>query len=252
MELGSINEKLVSFVDIGPSILAMAGIPIPDYMHGSAQLIPNASPKRSYIYAAKDRLDDFNFYERAVRDGQFKYIKNFLPDRPGAQHIIYRDKMASMQTLWQHLDSGKLNTAQRLWFEPSPKEALYDIQSDPHEVNNLANSAKHHNTLVRMREALTNWTKSLGDFSDSTELQMAEDFWPNGEQPVTQPPTISINKAGMANIVPAAADDSIGYRINGGTWKLYSQPLLVPKNAILEAKSVRYGWAESALVKTSG
>lgn len=252
VELGSINEKLVSFVDIGPSILAIAGIPIPDYMHGSAQLIPNARPKRSYIYAAKDRLDDFNFYERAVRDGQFKYIKNFLPDRPGAQHIIYRDKMASMQTLWQHLEGGKLNTLQRLWFEPSPKEALYDIQADPHEVNNLANSAKHHNTLMRMREALSNWTKNVGDFSDSTELQMAEGFWPNGEQPVTQPPTISINKAGMANIVPAAADDSIGYRINGGTWKLYSQPVLVPKNAILEAKSVRYGWAESSLVKTSG
>jgi hypothetical protein len=103
-----------------------------------------------------------------------------------------------------------------------------------------------------MREALTNWTKNVGDFSDTTELQMAEDFWPNGEQPVTQPPTISINKAGMANIVPAAANDSIGYRINGGTWKLYSQPVLVPKSAILEAKSVRYGWAESALVKTSG
>jgi arylsulfatase A-like enzyme len=252
VDLGSINNKLVSFVDIGPSILTLAGIPIPDYMHGSAQLVANASPKRQYIYASKDRLDDFNFYKRAVRDGQFKYIKNYRPNSPGAQPIIYRDKMASMQTLWQQLAAGTLNSAQRLWFEPTPAEALYDIQADPHEVNNLVNSAKHQDTLVRMRAALNNWRDSVGDFSETTELDMAKQFWPNGEQPVTQPPKIAINQSGMATIAPAATHDSMGYRINGGAWIIYSGPISLPKGAVLEAKAVRYGWAESTLVKVSG
>ncbi len=144
-------------VDKGPRILAIAGIPVPDYMHGSAQLVPGASPERNYIYAAKDRLDGFNSRERAVRDGQFKYIKNSLPNIPGAQHIAYRDRLATMQTLWQYLSAGKLNTAQRFWFEPRPAEELYNIDSDPHEINNLADSAEHVATLARMRRVLLDW-----------------------------------------------------------------------------------------------
>jgi len=249
---GSNDKRLVSFVDIGPSVLTMAGIPVPDYMHGSAQLVPDVSPERDYIYAAKDRIDGFNFRERAVRDGQFKYIKNLLPNMPGAQHITYRDRLATMQTLWQHLSAGKLNAAQRFWFEPRPAEELYDIVADPHEINNIADSAEQIDTLARMRTALINWRGAIADYSETTELAMAKDFWPDGEQPVTQVPQISINKEGTASIVPSAADDSVGYRINGGVWKLYSKPLSLPKKALLEAKSVRYGWAESPLTRAWG
>ena len=156
-----------------------------------------------------------------------------------------------MQTLWQHLSAGKLNAAQRFWFEPRPAEELYDIVADPHEINNIADSAEQIDTLARMRTALINWRGAIADYSETTELAMAKDFWPDGEQPVTQVPQISINKEGTASIVPSAADDSVGYRINGGVWKLYSKPLSLPKKALLEAKSVRYGWAESPLTRAS-
>ncbi len=244
---GSTDKKLISFVDIGPSVLTLAGLPVPDYMHGSGQLVPGASPKRDYIYAAKDRLDGFNFRERAVRDGQFKYIVNLLPGMPGATHIAYRDQLLSMQTLWQQFTAGKLNAAQRFWFEPRPAEELYDIVADPYEIKNLIDSADYAATLARMRDALTDWRSAIADYSETAELQMAKEFWPDGEQPVTQAPQISINKAGKASIVPGAANDSVGYRINGGAWKLYSKPLLLPNSATVEAKSVRYGWAESSV-----
>ena len=248
---GSIDKKLISFVDIGPSVLTLAGIPVPDYMHGSAQLVPGATPKRDYIYAAKDRLDGFNFRERAVRDGQFKYILNLQPDRAGATHIAYRDQLATMQTLWQQFAAGKLNAAQRFWFESRPAEELYDIDSDPHEINNLADSAQQVATLARMRRALLDWRGVIGDLSETAELEMAKNFWPNGEQPVTNTPQILINKVGTASIVPSTVHDSVGYRVNGGAWNLYSKPLSLPKNAILEAKSVRYGWAESPVIRVS-
>jgi hypothetical protein len=103
-----------------------------------------------------------------------------------------------------------------------------------------------------MRSALNSWRDSVGDFSETTELQMANQFWPNGEQPITQPPKISINQLGIATIAPAANHDSIGYRINGGAWMIYKAPVSVPKGGVLEAKAVRYGWAESTLVKVSG
>ena len=140
-----------------------------------------------------------------------------------------------------------LNAAQRFWFEPRPAEELYDIVVDPHEINNLADSAEQAATLTRMRSALTDWRGAIADYSETAELQMAKEFWPDGEQPVTQAPQISINKAGKASIVPAAANDSVGYRINGGAWKLYIKPLLLPNSATVEAKSVRYGWAESSV-----
>lgn len=248
---GSIDKKLISFVDIGPSVLTLAGIPVPDYMHGSAQLVPDATPKRDYIYAAKDRLDGFNFRERAVRDGQFKYILNLQPDRAGATHIAYRDQLATMQTLWQQFAAGKLNAAQRFWFGSRPAEELYDIDSDPHEINNLADSAQQVATLARMRRALLDWRGVIGDLSETAELEMAKNFWPNGEQPVTNTPQILINKVGTASIVPSTVHDSVGYRVNGGAWNLYSKPLSLPKNAILEAKSVRYGWAESPVIRVS-
>ena len=248
---GSIDKKLISFVDIGPSVLTLAGIPIPDYMHGSAQLVPGASPKRDYIYAAKDRLDGFKFRERAVRDGQFKYILNLHPDRTGATHIVYRDQLATMQTLWQQFAAGKLNAAQRFWFESRPAEELYELDSDPHEINNLADSAEQVATLARMRRALLDWRGAIGDFSETEELEMAKNFWPNGEQPVTKTPQILINNVGTASIVPSAENDSVGYRVDGDAWKLYSKPLSLPKNAILEAKSVRYGWAESPVIRVS-
>ena len=56
----------MSFVDIGPSVLAMAGIEEPSYMQGSAQLALTGTPEREYIYASKDRLDEFSFRERAI------------------------------------------------------------------------------------------------------------------------------------------------------------------------------------------
>lgn len=251
VNFGSIDKKLISFVDIGPSVLTLAGIPVPGYMHGSPQLVPGASTKRDYIYAAKDRLDGFNFRERAVRDGQFKYINNLLPGVPGAQHITYRDQLATMQTLWQQFAADKLNAAQRFWFESRPAEELYDIDSDPHEINNLADSAEQVATLARMRTALLDWRRAVGDFSEIDELEMAKNFWPNGEQPVTKAPQILINKVGTASLVPSAVYDSVGYRVNGDAWKLYSKPLSLPKNAILEAKSVRYGWAESPMIRVS-
>ena len=102
-----------------------------------------------------------------------------------------------------------------------------------------------------MRTALLDWRRAVGDFSEIDELEMAKNFWPNGEQPVTKAPQILINKVGTASLVPSAVYDSVGYRVNGDAWKLYSKPLSLPKNAILEAKSVRYGWAESPMIRVS-
>ena len=247
----TVDQKLVSFLDIGPSVLTMAGLAVPEYMHGSPQLVPDASAKRDYIYAAKDRMDEFNFRERAVRDSQFKYINNQLPGVPGGQHIAYRDQMLSMQTLWKLFALDELNSTQRLWFLPRPTEELYDIVADPHEVNNLAKSRVYADRLAQMKSALAKWRDAIVDYSDTSELTMAKAFWPNGEQPITQAPQILIDQSGTVRLVPAEVDDSMGYRINDAAWSVYNGPIVIAKNSRIDAKSVRYGWAESPLVTVS-
>ena len=245
-----IDERLVSFIDIGPSILQIAGIRIPDYMQGTAQLTLQPAPEQEYIYASKDRLDEFTFRERAVRNKQFKYILNLMPGKPGAQHISYRDQLPMMMELWQQYEAGKLNPVQRFWFEPRPEHELYDIVADPYEINNLAGKPEYSKTLEQMENALESWRSSMPDYSEISELEMAREFWPEGIQPVTTAPTIEISNDNLMTIVPANSDDSIGYRVNNGRWKIYSRPFVPPVGSSIQVKAVRYGWAESPVVNT--
>jgi len=243
-----VDDRLVSFIDIAPSILQIAGIEIPDYMQGTAQLTLQPAPEQEYIYASKDRLDEFTFRERAVRNQQYKYILNLMPGQPGAQHIAYRDQLPMMMELWQHYEAGRLNAAQRFWFEPRPEQELYDIVADPYEINNLAEKPEYSETLEQMHEALETWRSTMPDYSDRPELEMAREFWPDGVQPVTSSPKVEISSEGQITILPVNPDDSIGYRIDKGRWKIYSGPFTSPAGSQIQTKAVRYGWAESPVV----
>ena len=244
---GTVDERLVSFVDFGPSILELVGAAPPPWMQGMPTLFaPSAT--REYVYAAKDRLDEFEFRERAVRDGRYKYIRNYLPDEPGATHLAYRDRLGIMQELWLYLEEGQLSPAQSRWFEDRPAEELYDTWEDPHELVNLAGEAEHAETLARLRVALDDWLADTGDRAEQAEADMAREFWPAGEQPVTPAPVITEHERGIVTLAPAVEGASIGYRVDEGPWLAYppATRLEMPEGATLTVKSVRYGWAESA------
>jgi N-sulfoglucosamine sulfohydrolase len=44
-----------------------------------------------------------------------------------------------------------------------PRQELYDLEADPHEVKNLAGEAEHAERLARMHEKLVAWQKRTGD-----------------------------------------------------------------------------------------
>lgn len=242
---GSVDEQLISFVDLPSTILTMANIETPKYIHGKDRIINKNTAKRNFIYASKDRLDGFEFRERAVRNKQFKYIKNYMPNRPGATHIKYRDQMPLMQQLWKEFNGGRLNAQQSFWFNKRPAEELYDIINDPHEVNNLAATPTHSKQLIIMRNALVEWQRKVNDMSIIPEIEMANDFWPNGKQPITPRPSLFVDESRLVTIKSTELGASIGYQINKGPWKLYTQPLKIKIGEKLTAKSVRYGWEES-------
>jgi len=239
---GTLDERMISFVDLAPTILGMAKVPKKDYMQGHDFI--NDTVQRKYIYAARDRMDEVYDRQRAVRDNRYEYIRSWYPGQPEGCHIAFRDNIDMMRNMWQLKDENKLDYNQLLWFLPPGEERLYDLQNDPYQFHNLVNDTAYTDVLNRMRKALDEWLARVGDWSEISEDEMVARFMPEGKQQVTPNPEINIQN----NIVTISCPEkgaSIGYKINDGRWQLYSKPFTITNEEKITAKAVRYGWKES-------
>lgn len=162
---GTASDQLISAIDVTATTLAIAGVPRPDKMQGRVFLGPNADPPRHHVFGGRDRGDETVDRIRTVRSHRYRYLLNFMPDRPFLQHNGY--KLSNYETIWVmkklHAE-GKLTPAQARLLEPRrPVEELYDLKSDPHEVHNLAESPQHQEILKQMRLALDRWMLEIDD-----------------------------------------------------------------------------------------
>ncbi|MEK7751362.1 MAG: sulfatase-like hydrolase/transferase [Acidobacteriota bacterium] len=150
---GGVSDRMAAFVDLAPTVLSLAGIRPPDYMQGSAFLGRHIGPERSYNYGFRGRMDERYDMVRSVRDRRYVYLRNYMPHLIYGQHVGTMFQMPTTQ-VWKKLyDEGKLNPAQRRFWETKPPEELYDLENDRDEVNNLAGSPEHQETLKRLRTA---------------------------------------------------------------------------------------------------
>jgi N-sulfoglucosamine sulfohydrolase len=169
---GAASDRLVSFVDLAPTVLSLAGIPIPKHIQGNAFLGRNRTKNPEYIYAFRDRMDERYDLMRAVRDHRFKYIRNYMPHLIYGQHLEYLWRMPATRR-WEILyNQGKCNEEQRRFWEPKPAEELYDIRNDPDEVHNLVQDPASHATLIRLRDALDQWLLEIQDTGFMPEGEM--------------------------------------------------------------------------------
>ena len=252
---GEVCEDLVSCVDFAPTVLSIAGAAIPAYMQGRAFLGEQKGKTREYIFAGRERMDaKSDDHIRCVRDRRHKYIRNFMPEKPYAQPIPYRDKMPIMQE-WRRLNAeGKLTGPQRLFFrETKPAEELYDIVSDPHEINNLAESPAHREVIERMRGVLDEWIKKTGDLGGIPEDELIERMWPGRKQPVTATPAVETTAASDSEVTViitcATEGASIGYRVGSdGRWLLYTEPVRLAGGTELWTRAIRIGYKPSGEV----
>lgn len=169
---GSVRDDLVAFIDLAPTFLTAASARVPERMQGR-NFLGEGVKDREYIYAARDRMDETFDRIRAVRDRRFKYIRNYYPELPYAQTILYMDEMPTMQ-VWRRLHAeGKLTGPQKLFFaETKPKEELYDCEADPHEIKNLAENALHAPILKELRGVLDKWVKETNDLGEVAETEL--------------------------------------------------------------------------------
>jgi N-sulfoglucosamine sulfohydrolase len=174
IKAGSVRDDLVAFVDFAPTFLKLAGLAIPERMQGQP-FLGDAVKERAYVYGARDRMDETFDRIRTVRDQQFRYIRNFYPQLPYSQNLLYMDEMPAMQDWRKAHKDGTLTGPQKIFFEPNkPKEELYDCQADPHEIKNLADDPKHAVKLKELRTALDQWiidTKDLGEIPESKLIE---------------------------------------------------------------------------------
>lgn len=246
LEQPSRDKNLYSFVDLAPTILDLAGIPVPNWIQGKSMVPTRGKTPREYVYAARDRMDNRYDVRRAVRDKNFKYIKNYTPEVPYSQEITFLNQMPLMAEIHALDKSNKLNRDQSYWLKgPKPVEELYDLKKDPFELHNLAMDSQHVNQLNLMREELKNWQEEYGDLKDVPETEQAESMWPGGTQPKTDKVFIRSNSDSIF-LNSKTEGASIGYKIDGDTrWSIYDGPFSRAKIKKIETKAVRYGYSES-------
>jgi arylsulfatase A-like enzyme len=175
---GSETDGFVSFVDFGPTLLELAGAGIPDGIDGRPFLGPGISAgeldhwETTFGYA--DRFDEKFDLVRTARKGSFKYMRNYQPFNFDGLQNNYRYLCLAYQQ-WRDMHArGELNEVQSQFFEPRCAEALYDLETDPYETNNLAGDPLYREQLLEMRGLLREWVKGMPDLSFYPESVLRE------------------------------------------------------------------------------
>lgn len=162
---GITSDSLVSSVDLAPTILQLAGLPIPPTVQGKSFAATLTNPKnktRDAIYAEKN-WHDYEDRVRAVRTERFKYIRNDYADLAGTPSAD-AGRSPTMDAIRRLHKEGKLTAHQaRIFQKPRPAEELYAVVADPQEVNNLANDPRYAKTLTELRAKLKTWSSETHD-----------------------------------------------------------------------------------------
>lgn len=170
------NDRLLSFVDLAPTVLKLAGMEKPDYMQGQS-FIAHADDKE-HVFGARSRADDVIDMSRAIVQDDFIYIRNYMPHLPYVQNaIIFSDRKRSFAELLRLKEEDNLNSEAQKFWEPKAVEELYDLKNDPHELNNLAGLDEYKEKMKEMRGLLRNkvlTSRDIGFLHESEYMRRAE------------------------------------------------------------------------------
>lgn len=150
---GGTTARLVNFMDLAPTALSLAGLQPPAWMQGHAFLGAYATEAPAYTFGFRGRMDERQDLVRSVTDGRHVYLRQYMPHKIYGQHVAYMFETPTTQ-VWKRLhDEGRLAPEQDRFWLSKPAEELYDLQTDPDEVRNLADSPAYREVLVRLRRA---------------------------------------------------------------------------------------------------
>lgn len=170
IEPGTEDERLVTLLDLMPTMLAASGLEIPEHLHGQ-DLFSENWEERDAVFGARDRCGDAWDRIRSIRTKDFKLIRNFYPDRSFSQHSGYKEAGYPAITVMKVMKKqGRLEGRQAEWFaETRPEFELYDLRKDPNELNNLADDPEWASKLEELNDRLDDWMEETGDRGGEVE-----------------------------------------------------------------------------------
>jgi len=171
-EVGGTSNRMVGFIDLAPTMLSIVGIEPKEWMQGTAFAGEFEKPGSEFSYGFRGRMDERIDLVRTVMSERYVYIRQYMPHRIYGQYIQYMFVTPTTQVWHKKFHAGELNDAQSHFWKEKPAEELYDLQNDPDEVMNLADSAEHKEVLEKMRKAHQDWEKEIRDVGFLPEAEV--------------------------------------------------------------------------------
>ena len=247
------DDQLISFVDLAPTVLEMAGLEIPNYIQGQSFINDD---KRKYVHGSGDRFDEITDRVRIIRTDKFLYVKNYYSNLAGYKDLKYRKNIPGMNEFLELKDEGSINEIQSLWFSKKGDEELYEVEKDPHNLYNLAGEPRLVKVLAEHRALLDNHIDLYGDLGALSESTLIESMWPDGSQPETEVPMISVDnnqiyaRSSTSGAVTSflISDQPVTKLNRDDKWQLLTSPIPLVEGKHIAFVAERIGFSVSELV----
>lgn len=137
VEAGTVEEGLVSLIDLAPTVLVNAGLPVPEWMEGRS-LLNGDFPERDVLFAARDRCGDAMDRIRAVIGKDEMLVRNYQPELSRLNWSGYKEASYPGMPLMRVLQAeNRLDTFQAGWLAPTRAETeYYSLKTDPLGIHN--------------------------------------------------------------------------------------------------------------------
>ncbi len=260
IEPGTLRTDFVQFLDLAPTMIAVAGREPPSHLHGRVILGEDQGPEPEFLYHGRDRMDERYDMIRGVRNRRYLYLRNFESHRPWVQFMRTPSQGPIYQELGRLKRSGGLGPLSAPFMQDTkPLEELYDVVADPHQVFNLASDPRYEGTLGLLRSELLDWMRRTDDKGLVPEPELYRRMFENESNAVTEPPILNQTRQGdgstQIELQQRTEGSSIAYRIreggpanDGDRWQLYTGKVLLREGQALEAVAARLGFETSPAV----